>query len=276
MSKNFLMLLQRNFILIVIQTVLYAVTKRDCLLRKLQITLFASGTIHFHKSHIMRRADCGLYLAGTLCLFVKMLQIICSSSRNCNEIILSGNSLMHTGCCKHMSEVVYLEIVNISHSGNAVPASFSNDLLGGKIAVRLLCSSDEINVFFNLVLQKLVICLISRIYGRFHPFIKVSVSENSSVKISLCIAGTNFKIFYHMADILAVEHVLQLRHSTVGTGIKAFLPKTACPFYFHPVQGMNLRVRGSGCICQHYYSPLICSHFQFLYFLLCIFHLQFL
>ena len=257
MSKNFLMLLQRNFILIVIQAVLYAVTKRDCLLRKLQITLFASGTIHFHKSHIMGRANCSLNLSCAFCLFIQMLQIICCSGCNCKKAVLACNSFMYTGRCKHMSKVVYLEIVNISHSGNAVPASFSNDLLGGKIAVRLLCSSDKINIFFNLILQKLVICLISRINGRFHPFIKVSVSKNSSVKISLRISGADFEVLYYMADILAVKHVLQLRHSAVRTGIKAFLPKTACPFYFHPVQRMYLRVRGSGCICQHDFSPLI-------------------
>ena len=156
-----------------------------------------------------------------------------------------------------MSKVVYLEIVNISHSGNAVPASFSNDLLGGKIAVRLLCSSDQVYIILNFFLQKLVICLISRINGRFHPFIKVSVSENSSVKISLRISGADFEILYYMADILAVKHVLQLRHCTVGAGVKAFLPKAAGPFYFHPVQRMYLRVRGSGCICQHDFSPLI-------------------
>ena len=257
MSKNFLMLLQRNLILIVIQTVLYAVTKRDRLFRKLQITLFASGTIHFHKSHIMGRANCSLNLSCAFCLFIQMLQIICCSGCNCKKAVLACNSFMYTGRCKHMSKVVYLEIVNISHSGNAVPASFSNDLLGGKIAVRLLCSSDQVYIILNFFLQKLVICLISRINGRFHPFIKVSVSENSSVKISLRISCADFKVLYYMADILAVKHMLQLRHSTVRTGIKAFLPKTACPFYFHPVQRMNLRVWGSSCICQHGCSPLI-------------------
>ena len=257
MSKNFLMLLQRNLILVVIQTVLYAVTKRNRLLCKLQITRFASSTVHFHKSHIVGRADCSLYFSCALCLFIQVFQIICRSGCNCKKAVLTCNSFMYTGRCKHMSEVVYLEIVNISHSGNAVSASLSNDLLGGKIAVRLLCSSDEINIFFNLILQKLVVCLISRINGRFHPFIKVSVSENSSVKVSLRISCADFKVLHYMADILAVKHMLQLRHSTVRAGIKAFLPKTACPFYFHPVQRMNLRVRGSGCICQHGCSPLI-------------------
>ena len=35
---------------------------------------------------------------GALCFFVKMLQIICGFCRYCKEIILSGNSLVHTRC----------------------------------------------------------------------------------------------------------------------------------------------------------------------------------
>ena len=208
----------------------------------------------------MRRADCSLYLAGTLCLFVKMLQIICSSGRNCKEIILSCNPLVHTRCSKHVAEVIHFEIINIPHSENAISASFPDDLLGGKITVWLLCSADQVYIILNFFLQQLIVCLVSSIDGRLHPFIEISVSKNGSVKISLCIAGTNFKILYYMADILAVEHVLQLGHGTVRAGVKTFLPKTAGPLYFHSIQGMNLRVRGSGCICQHDYSPSVISY----------------
>ena len=205
----------------------------------------------------MRGANSSLDFSGALCLFVKMLQIICCSGCNCQEIVLSGNSLVHTCCGKHVTKVINLKIVDIAHSENAVLASLSNDLFGGKVTIRLLCSSDQGYVILDFIFQLLVTGLISRINGRLHPFIKISVPKNGSIKISICIASTNLKILYHMADVFAVKHVLQLRHGAVRTGIKTFLPKTAGPFYVHSVQGMNLRVWGSGCICKHCYSPLL-------------------
>ena len=47
---------------------------------QLQISFITSSTVHFHKSHIMRRADGSLNFSGALCFFVKMLQIICGFS----------------------------------------------------------------------------------------------------------------------------------------------------------------------------------------------------
>ena len=64
----------------------------------------------------------------------------------------------------------------------------------------------------------------------------------------------------YMTDIFTVKHVLQLRHGTVCASVKAFFPKAAGPLYFHTIQGMNLRVGGSGCICQHDYSPSVISY----------------
>ena len=254
------MLFQRDLVLVIVHAVFYTVTKGNGLLRQPQIALFPSGTVHFHQSHVMRGANSRLDFSGAFCLFVKVLQIICRSGCNCQEIVLSGNSLVHTCCGKHVAKIIDLKIVDIAHSGNAVLASLSNDLFGGKVTIRLLCSSDQGYIILDFIFQLLVTGLISRINGGLHPFIKISVSKNGSVKISLCITGTDFKIFYHMADIFAVKHVLQLRHSTVGTGIKAFLPKASGPLYFHSIQGMNLRIRGSGCICQHDYSPSVISY----------------
>ena len=116
MSQNLFMLLQRNLILVIIHTIFYTVAKSDCLPRQLQISFITSSTVHFHKSHIMRWADGSLNFSGALCFFVKMLQIICGFCRYCKEIILSGNSLVHTRCCKHMTEVINLKIIDIAHS----------------------------------------------------------------------------------------------------------------------------------------------------------------
>ena len=116
MSQNLFMLLQRNLILVIIHTIFYTVAKSDCLPRKLQISFITSSTVHFHKSHIMRRADGSLNFSGALCFFVKMLQIICGFCRYCKEIILSGNSLVHTRCCKHMTKIINLKIIDIAHS----------------------------------------------------------------------------------------------------------------------------------------------------------------
>ena len=39
---------------------------------QLQISFITSSTVHFHKSHIMRRADGSLNFSGALCFFVKI------------------------------------------------------------------------------------------------------------------------------------------------------------------------------------------------------------
>ena len=49
-----------------------------------------------------------------------------------------------------MSEIVHLEIIDIPQTGR-LPASLPDDLLGGDIAVRLLSSPNQVNIFLQPV-----------------------------------------------------------------------------------------------------------------------------
>lgn len=66
MADNPIVFLKRKPILIVIQPLLYGIPESDRLFQKLQIIPITYGTVQLRQPHIMRRADCGLYLPAFL------------------------------------------------------------------------------------------------------------------------------------------------------------------------------------------------------------------
>ena len=77
---------------------------------------YVRGTFEIKKDIKEAYAFTTAPVSYTHLFFVKMLQIICGLRRYCKEIILSGNSLVHTRCCKHMTEIINLKIIDIAHS----------------------------------------------------------------------------------------------------------------------------------------------------------------
>ena len=129
-----------------------------------------------------------------------------------------------------MSHVINFKIVNIALAGNAVSFSLADDLLGGKIAVRLLRAAKQRNVILQLIQKLLISGLDRRVDRRLHPFIEIAVTEYSSVKFSLSLSCRNPEVLNNMTDILALKHSLQMRNRCVRAGIKALLIQAARPF----------------------------------------------
>ncbi len=141
-----------------------------------------------------------------------------------------------------MAEIVHLKIVDIPHSGGSVLLPLPDNLLGGQISVALLGFCNQIYVTVYLRKQLLIVRLCRGIKGRLHPLIKVAVAKHRPVKIPLGLPGADFEIFHHMADILALKHVLKLRYRAPRAGVEPLLPKSPCPFHVHPIYRVNFCV----------------------------------
>ena len=141
-----------------------------------------------------------------------------------------------------MTEIIDLKIINVPQPGS-LSASFSNNLFGGYVAVRLLRPADECNIILQLRKELPVIRPHRRINSRFHPFIEISVPEYGSVKIPVRIPCRNSEIFQHMADFPAFKHILQMGYRGTGAGIKTLLIQSMRPLHIGKRKSLQSGIR---------------------------------
>ena len=129
MADNPIVFLKRKPILIVIQPLLYGIPESDRLFQKLQIIPITCGTVQLRQPHIMRRADCGLYLPAFLRPVIQIFQIARRLSGDGKKAVFPCHPFIQTGGSEQMPEIINLEVIDISQTG-CFSIPFPYNLLG--------------------------------------------------------------------------------------------------------------------------------------------------
>ena len=160
-----------------------------------------------------------------------------------------------------MAHVVHLKIVDVPLPHGALSLLFADDLLGGKIAVGLLGPGKQSDIILQLVQQLFIPGLYGCINRGLEPLVKISVAKYRAVKASFRFPGGDAEIFHYMADVLFLEHALQVGHGDGGHGVEPFLVQAARPRYVFVRDRGQPGVRRTGSIGDHAINPFACSAF---------------
>ena len=160
-----------------------------------------------------------------------------------------------------MAHVVHFKIVDIPLPHGAPALLFADDLLGGKVAVLLLGPGKERGVILQLIQQLFIPGFHRRVCRRLEPLVIIPVAEHGAVKVPFRFPGGDAEVFHHVADVLFLEHALQMGHGDGGHGIEPFLVQAACPVHVLIGDGGQSGIGGMGGIGDHAINPFACSAF---------------
>ena len=254
-------LLEGDAVLVVIHAVLHGVPQADGQAGDAQVFRIPRGAVHFDQPHVVGGAYGGLHLAGTGGGVVEVAEVVGGPFRHVQEAVPAGEAVVQAGGGEHVAHVVHLKVVDVPLPGNTVALPFADDLLGGQVAVGELCPGKQRDVRLQLIQQGLIARAHRRVRGGLHPLVEVAVAKDRPGELALRLARGNAEVFHHMADVRALEHVLQMAHGHLSAGVEALLVQPAGPADVPVGDAVRLGIGGTGGVSQHQRSPFSASAF---------------
>ena len=254
-------LLEGDAVLVVVHAVLHGVPQLNGQPGDAQVFRIPRGAVHLDQPHVVGGAYGGLHLAGTGGGVVEVAEVVGSLLGHVQEAVPAGEAVVQAGGGEHVAHVVHLKVVDVPLPGNTVALPFADDLLGGQVAVGQLGPGEERDVLLQLIQQGLIARAHRGVRGGLHPLVEVAVAKDRPGEFALRLARGNAEVFHHMADVLALEHVLQMRNGHLRAGVEALLVQPARPADVLIGDAIRPGIGGTGGICQHQRSPFSASAF---------------
>ena len=260
-ADDLAVLLEGDAVLVVIHAVLHGVPQLNGQPGDAQVFRIPRGAVHLDQPHVVGGAHGGLHLAGARGGIVEVAEVVGGLFRHVQEAVPAGKAVVQAGRGEHVAHVVHLKVVDVPLAGDAVVLPFADDLLGGQVAVGQLSPGEEGDVFLQLVQQGLIARADRRVRGGLHPLVEVAVAKDRAGEVALRLARGNAEVLHHMADVRALEHMLQVSHGHLSAGVEALLVQPAGPADVPVGNAVRLGIGGTGSIRQHQRSPFSASAF---------------